>query len=98
MELKMFDDFLKKYDGQMLRYWRYKRPGLSYDGFGDGDKDTPLVSERADFGRIVEAYALPDGDVMLGFSESEDNRYIEYQKLSELDIAWSNIDQENEDD
>ena len=96
MELKMFDDFLKKYDGQIIRYWQYKKPGLPYKSFGDSDEGSPLVSEPADYGRIVDAYVLPDGDIMLGLQEI--SNYIEYYKLSEILIAWSDLVQEDEDE
>lgn len=96
MELKTFDDFLKKYEGQTFRYWIYKKPGLSYGAFGDADNNSPLVNECADYGRIVEAYVMPDGDVMLGFIN--DSGYVEYQKLSDIDLAWSRRDQEDKND
>lgn len=79
-------EWLNAYKGQRFRYWVYKKAHAS-------DDDSPFECEECIYGIIVEAIDLGN-DWLLGFSGSGDGSYIEYYRLSEIYIAFSDVDQE----
>ena len=88
---------IEEYKGKVFRYWKYKHPGLKYD-FGDGENPGPYVDERCERGRLISAVTLPGYDMLLCFEEelSPGKMYRDFVKLSEVDIAYSDTDQEEE--
>lgn len=61
------------------------------------------INNECTFVQIKEAYALPDGDILLGLSFIYDwkdtwrkNPPIEYKKLSQIEISWYPEDQDVE--
>ena len=89
--------FIEEYSGKILRYWKYKKPGIVYD-YGDGEEPGPYECETCSYGRLVRAYELPDGDLLLCFEDKgiNDGVYQEFFKLSEVNIAYTDYDQEED--
>ena len=92
-----FYAFIEEYTGKILRYWTYKKPGVSYN-YGDREEPGPYESETCLYGRLSKAYALPDGDFLLCFEDKGigGTAYQEFYKLSEVCIAFTEYDQEDE--
>lgn len=91
--------FIEEHKDEVFRYWRYKRPGLKYDS-DDDESPGPYVSERCERGRLVSDVTLPGYDMLLCFEEDlgHGEMYRTYIRLSEVDIAYSDTDQEDEDE
>ena len=94
--MQSFEEFIAENRGKVFRYWEYKKPGISYD-FGYGEQKGPYVNEECYYAYIVSCVQLPDGDILLGFDEDPkaENRYIEYRKLSEIELAFASRDQDD---
>lgn len=89
---------IETYKGKYFRFWRYKKPGVSYSYFGEEEVSGPYIDEHCDTGRLVNAYELPDGDLLLCFEDDTSSGvYQDFVKLSEIDLAYSDYDQEDED-
>lgn len=90
---------IEEYKGKVLRYWKYKRPGVSYD-YGEGEEPGPYENARCEFGRLISAVTLPGYDMLLCFEEdlSSGKLYRTFVKLSEIDMAYSDSDQEDDDE
>lgn len=88
---------IEEYKGKIFRYWKYKHPGASYD-YGDGEEPGPYECETCDYGRLVSAVTLPGYDMLLCFEDrlSGGKVYRTFVKLSEIDLAYSENDQEDE--
>lgn len=52
--------------------------------------------EECMFGIILEAIPIPN-DILIGLSEDGEPNYVEYYKLSEMDLAFSESDQGMDD-
>lgn len=91
--------FIEDHKGKIFRYWKYKHPGVSYD-YGDGEEPGPYEDEHCSFGRLISAVTLPGYDLLLCFEDdlSGGKCYRTYVKLSEVDISYSDNDQEDEDE
>lgn len=90
--MKTIFDVVNEYKGKTIRYWQYKKPGLKY--YSDSEEpDSPFVTEMCAYSEIMDAYTLPDGDVLLVLSDN-DGAYREFYKLSELEIAFTEKDNE----
>ena len=87
-----FKAWLVQHTNTIFRYWfRARTPIL-------GDIESETVNVKAYFGRIVDAVELPDGDVLLAFDDAgETCGYFEYHRLSEINLAIADIDQEAND-
>ena len=92
--MKTIFDMVRDYKGKIIRYWEYKKPGVEYK-YDYEDYNGPFISAHCDYAQILDAYALPDGDVMLVLGDNDDS-YREFLKLSEIEIAFSPKDQEDE--
>lgn len=89
------DRFLEEYKGKVLRFWRYKRPGVKYDYCGE-EASGPYIDKTCDYGVLQDMYTLPDNDVMVCIENdlSNGDKYREFYKLSEIDLSYSDSDQD----
>lgn len=82
--------------------WELRRPG-DWTPLEMGEKyvdQSHYVNDVCCYVQVREVYTLPDGDLMLGISHvaewedvSDKNPYIEYRRLSQIDLAWCPDDQ-----
>lgn len=85
-----FNTWLYQHKDTIFRYWM-RKPNPT----PNGDYTDVLISEEAHFGRIIDAVEQPDGDVLLAFDDCGDSDgYYEYHRLSEIDLAIADTDQE----
>lgn len=94
-----FDTWLldKGYD-RILRMWKYKRMFTPYEQKEAFSDESLYVSNEAMFIKIKEAVELPDGDIMIGYviCDPEPTDFIEYVRLSEIDLAYFPSDAEED--
>ena len=90
------NEFFNQNYGRVFRYWKYKRPNIPYYD----NENSPYECEECDYGELVDVIVLPNNDVMLAFKTemSDGKAYINYVKLSEIDMAYSDRDQEDDDE
>lgn len=92
-----FDTWMLDYSDRTYRYWVRKRM------FTPLEQDQKYVDQSCyedpvcSYGCIVEAVELPDGDILLGFADQNNEGhtsegYITYHKLSEIDLAYNPSD------
>lgn len=86
--------FLEEYKGKIFRFWRYRRPGVKYEDYGE-EADGPYITQRCDFGALQDVFTLPDNDMMVCLENDlgDGNKYREFYKLSEIDLVYSETDQ-----
>lgn len=88
-----FDTWLRDYGDRLYRYWVYKKMFTPEEQAGKYIDQSCFEDEHAQYGYIVEAAVLPDGDILLGFQwPSMKYAYIDYYKLSEITLAWCEND------
>ena len=89
------DRFLEEYKGKVLRFWRYKRPGIKYDYCGE-EANGQYISGTCNYGVLQDMYTLPDNDVMVCIENDLRNgdKYREFYKLSEIDFVYLDSDQD----
>lgn len=88
------DKFFEKYKGKYIRYWIHKTIWTPYEMNCKDPNQSALESEECNFGYITEIYNL-GYDWLVGISEDPDINYTTFYKLSELDIAYTESDQED---
>lgn len=101
-----FEDFLTG-DGRnrIFRMWELRRPG-DWTPLEIDEKyidQSHYIDDECSYVQVREVYTLPNGDLMLGIShvfEWEDifdrKPYIEYRRLSQIDLSWNPDDQNME--
>lgn len=92
-----FSEFCRNYEGRVFRIWVKKN---IFDPYA--------IAEEATFAIFKEAVELPDNDILVGFIPIEGGRideilnekytHIEYEKLSNLIIAYYDHDTECRED
>lgn len=93
-----FETWLHDYGDRIYRYWVYKRMFTPEEQAGKYIDQSCFEDDTAQYGYIKEAIELPDGDILLGFQWPDmDHSYIDYHKLSEIALACSELDMEDED-
>lgn len=97
-----FETWLMDNSDRIYRYWVYKRMFTPEEQATKWEDQSIYEQDECEYGRIVEAVELPDGDILLGFIdpyESESSTaygYINYHKLSEIALAYSPRDAEED--
>ena len=86
-------DFVEKNKDTVFRYWLRKRMWTPYEMELKDKYQSDLEDEEAEYGYLVEAVDLGH-DWLIGVSEDKNADYISYYRLSEIDLAISNNDQE----
>jgi len=98
-----FETWLHDNSDRIYRYWVYKKMFTPYEQDQKFIDESCFVDNKCEYGIIREAIELPDGDILIGFIDPhtrEDSHaygYINYYKLSEITLAHSPRDMEDED-
>ena len=90
----MFDKWLEIHKEDCFRYWVHKMGFTPYELDNKFEDQSWLEDDECTYGYIVDYVILPDNDILLGLSENKDGDYIDYYKLSEIDLALSKKDNE----
>ena len=91
-----FKRWIKLHKNDCFRYWIHKRMFTPYEIEQKFSDESCLENDECLFGYIVEYIILPDGDVLLGMSEDKIGDYISYYKLSNLDLALRDKEDDEE--
>ena len=90
----MFKEWLEVHKDDYFRYWVHKVMFTPYEIEKKFEDQSCFEDDECMYGYIVDHVVLPDNDVMIGLSESKDGGYISYYKLSAIDLALSDFDEE----
>ena len=88
-------EFFEKHRYTVFRYWLRRHMWTPYEMELKDPYQVEYGDEECSFGYIVEVVDL-GYDWLIGISESLDGSYIEYYKLSDIELAYSDSDQEEE--
>jgi hypothetical protein len=88
-------EFFKKHQDHVLRYWERKRMWTPYDMECKDPEQLEYGDVECNYGYMVEVYDIGN-DWLIGFSETREATYVEYHKLSDIELAYSDSDQEDE--
>ena len=86
-------EFFEKHKNDVFRYWERKRMWTPYDMECKDPYQLEYGDNECLYGYIVEVVDL-GADWLIGFSENQEGSYIEYYKLNDIAIAYSDSDQE----
>ena len=92
----MFEKWLEGHKDDCFRYWVHKMGFTPYETEQKFEDQSWLEDDTCSWGYIVDHVVLPDNDIMIGLSENKDGTYINYYKLSAIDLALSKSDNEEE--
>ena len=92
----MFEKWLEVHKDDSFRYWVHKIMFTPYEIEQKFEEQSCLEDDTCSFGYIVDHVVLPNNDIMIGLSESKNGDYINYYKLSNIDLALSKSDNEEE--
>ena len=93
----MFKEWLEVHKDDCFRYWVHKIMFTPYEVEEKFEDQSCLEDTEASFGYIVDYIVLPDNDILLGLREDKEYGYTTYKKLSEIDLALSDKDNEDEE-
>lgn len=94
VEMLNMEDFIEKNKGKLFRYWMIKRNWTPYEMELKDPDQSDLIDDTCSYGYFVDCVDL-GYDHLIGISEdSADSKYISYHKLSLLDFALNEEDQE----
>lgn len=89
-----FSDFVNNNKNKIFRYWLRKTMWTPYEMELKDPDQSGLVDEECSYGYFVDCVDL-GYDWLVGISEDNPNgEYVSYHKLSELDFAYSELDQD----
>lgn len=90
----MFKEWIELHKNDCFRYWVHKIMFTPYEIEQKFKDQSCFEDETCLYGYIIETITLPDNDILLGFSENKDGKYISYYKLSAIDLALDKSDNE----
>lgn len=92
-----FTEYLKSLPpNTIFRLWQLKRIFTPFEQDVKDEYQSIYEEEVCKKVHILDAIDLPDGDVLLAIHDIElDDNYIQYYKLSNIDLARSDIDKED---
>ena len=95
MKTNYLRDYLKEhYDGKLFRYWLRKVNYTPYEWDKKFPDQSYLENDECSYGYIVDVIDL-GYDYLLGITEdSKEKDYVSFHRLSEIDLAYSESDQE----
>ena len=88
-------EFFETHKHHVLRYWERKRMWTPYDIECKDPDQLEYGDVECAHGYMVELYDIGN-DWLIGFSEDREAGYVEYHKLSDIEFAYSDSDQEDE--
>ena len=84
---------------RVFRMWVFKKMFTPYEQDEKFLDESVYVDDTCKFVMIKELIELPDGDLLIGFQDTDnDNLYLEYYKLSEIRLDYCQSDKERLDD
>ena len=89
-----FKEWIELHKDDCFRYWVHKTVFTPYEIEEKFSDQSCLEDDDCSYEYIVETITLPDDDILLGFSENKDGKYISYYKLSNIDLALCKSDNE----
>ena len=97
---KSLHDFVRANCNRVFRYWIYRRSYTPYEQEHKFMDESIYEDICCNTAYIKECIELPNGDFLLGFldaNRAEDGEFnaIQYCKLSEIRLEYTNIDQED---
>ena len=93
----MFKEWLEVHKDDCFRYWVHKIMFTPYEVEEKFEDQSCFEDDICSYGYIVEHVILPDNDILLGLREDKEYGYTTYKKLSEIDLALSESDNEDEE-
>ena len=98
MTYNSFAEYLKSLPPDTIfRLWEYKRMFTPYEQEQKFIDESPYVDDKCNHIRVLDVITLPDGDLLLVTTGAyDDGTYISYYKLSEISLAKSDKDMEEE--
>lgn len=99
MQYNSFAEYLQSLPpNTIFRLWQYKRMFTPYEQAEKFMDESVYVNTECDHIRILDVIELPDDDLLLATTHAHgDGRYINYYKLSEISLAKSEKDMEEEE-
>ena len=92
-------DFIKKYEGQVFRYWIRKEIWTPYEMHIKDPIQCDTYSEECDYGYFTDCFDLGNGDWLIEVTNTEwdcpNYTSKHYYRLSVMDIQFISTDQEN---
>lgn len=97
MLYKSFNDYLKSMSPDtVFRMWQYKKKFTPYEEEQKFVDQSLFIDTLCTHIRIEDVIELPDGDLLLAATDAEYNdSYVSYYKLSEIVLAKSGKDMED---
>ena len=86
-------EFFEKHKNTIFRYWHRKRMWTPYDMECKNPYQLEISDEECSYGYIVEVVDL-GYDWLIGISADLEADYFEYFKLNDIELAYSDTDQE----
>ena len=84
---------------RVFRMWVFKKMFTPYEQDEKFLDESVYVDDTCKFVMIKELIELPDGDLLIGFQDTDnDNLYLEYYKLSEIRLDYCQSDKERLED
>ena len=84
---------------RVFRMWVFKKMFTPYEQDEKFLDESVYVDDTCKFVMIKELIELPDGDLLIGFQDTDnDNLYLEYYKLSEIRLDYCQSDKERRED
>ena len=93
-----FELWLEAHKDTCFRYWVHKIMFTPYEETEKFEDQSCYENDECNNGYIVDYTVLPDNDILIGFSENKDSGYISYYKLSVIDLAISDTDNDELND
>ena len=98
MQYNSFTEYLKSLPpNTIFRMWEYKRMFTPYEQEEKFSDESVYVNTECEFVYIKDIITLPDGDLLLAVSPVYLDDYVEYHKLSNISLAKSVKDMEEEE-
>ena len=86
-------------EDRVFRLWVFKKMFTPYEQDEKFLDESVYVDDTCKFVMIKELIELPDGDLLIGFQDTDnDNLYLEYYKLSEIRLDYCQSDNERLED
>ena len=89
-------EFIEKHKNTVFRYWQRKRMWTPHDLECKDPNQLEFGDDECSYGYIVEVADL-GYDWLIGIASELDAGYIEYYKLNDIELAYSDSDQETEE-
>lgn len=89
------EEWLRKHQGEVFRYWTYKKMFTPYETEQRFSDESVFEDNYASFGYLTEAIKLENGDFLLAFTSQDIPGYMHYRRLSDISLDWCQTDQVN---